>query len=117
MNHSFQFSFPLLKKEQIAPDTYSYYFDRKHTNFDFFPGQYVRITLPIIATDGRGASRFFTIASSPLEKNYIMITTKRGQSDFKNALANLPTGQSINMFGPIGGFYLRDDETFNRVFL
>jgi len=113
-----QFSLPLIKKEQIAEEVYSLYFDRTACkDFDFSPGQYIRMTLPIHATDGRGASRFFTITSSPLEKKYLMITTKKGKSDFKNTLLRLPEGDAVKMFGPIGGFYLREEEISEQVFL
>jgi len=113
-----QFFLPFLKKEQVAKDTFSIFFDRTACkDFDFFPGQYIRMTLPITTTDGRGASRFFTIASSPLEKRYLMITTKRGISDFKKKFLNLEKGSKIQFFGPIGGFYLREQETYEHVFL
>lgn len=111
-----QFFSVLLKKEQVAKDTFSFYFSRP-ADYDFLPGQYNQVTLPIIAADGRGSSRFFTIASSPLEKEYIMITTKIGQSDFKKKFFSLSMSEQIQFLGPTGGFILQDTDIFNHVFL
>lgn len=108
---------PFLKKEQVAKDTCSFFFDRKGVAYDFLPGQYNRVTLPITATDGRGNSRFFTVSSSPLEKDYLTITTKQGPSDFKKALFNLTQNEKMKFLGPMGGFVLHDEDMFDRVFL
>jgi len=71
-----EFYLPFIKKEKVAKDTYSFYWDSANIDLNFLPGQYVRMTLNIKNRDNRGSSRFFTIASSPLEKEHIMITTK-----------------------------------------
>lgn len=107
---------PFLRKEPVASNTYSFYFNRKGTHFTFFPGQYIRVTFPL-TTGKHKISHFFTIASSPLEKDYIRITTKMSNSDFKNKLAKLYENELVEMFGPLGGFYLHDDEKFHHVFL
>lgn len=122
-----EFCLSFIKKEKIAKDTYSFYFERgTHSNWDFLPGQYIRMTLAIKNPDNRGNSRFFTIASSPLEKDYIMITTKiiqsqvpdgTWQSSFKKRLVELTTGEKVKFFGPMGGFVLKEGEKEARVFL
>lgn len=111
------FQLPFLRKEQQARNAFSFYFDRRDMDFDFLPGQYNRVTLSIKAADGRGASRFFTIASSPLEKDHLVITTKAESSDFKKKFFSLAPGEKVQFFGPHGGFVLRDDENFPHVFL
>ena len=85
--------------------------------FNFLPGQYIRMTLDIDNTDNRGNSRFFTIASSPLEKKYIMITTKIIESSFKKRLMILKPQELVRFFGPMGGFVLDEEEKEKRVFL
>lgn len=105
------------KKEEIAKDTYSFYFDRRGYQFDFFSGQYIRMTLPTNSADGRSISRFFTIASSPLEKEHLIITTKTGISEFKKILFALKVGEQVKFFGSIGGFYLDENDTNEKVFL
>lgn len=105
----------LLRKENVSENAVSFYFSRPFDNF--FPGQYIRMILPIIPTDDRGASHFFTISSSPLEKEFFTVTTKVGQSDFKKYLFSMESGDEISIFGPLGGFYLREEDTSEKVFL
>jgi ferredoxin-NADP reductase len=104
-----------LKKEHLSTNTSSFYFDRANIPFDFFPGQYIKLTL--ITKEGKEISRFFTISSSPLEKNYLRITSKKGESDFKKVLFDLQQNQPVTIFGPLGGFFLKDNETNEHVFL
>jgi ferredoxin-NADP reductase len=112
-----EFYLPFVKKEQLAKDTYSFYFDIAKRGFNFLPGQYIRMTLDVKNPDSRGNSRPFTIASSPLEKGYIMITTKVIQSSLKKKLFNLKPGENVQFFGPMGGFILDEEEKVDRVFL
>ncbi len=121
------FLLPFLKKEQIAKDIYSFFFDRTKggfsakggpaTSWDFLPGQYIRLVLPHKNPDDRGTSRFFTIASSPLEKDILMITTRIIQSTFKKTLFALKPGENGQFFGPIGTFFLDEKDLQERVFL
>ena len=111
-----EFYLPLTKKEQLTKDVYSFYFKRPQ-DLDFLPGQYIRMILPIEKKDERGDSRFFTIASSPLEKDKIMITTRVIKSSFKKKLAELNIGERAKFFGPMGGFVLNEQDKDSRVFL
>jgi glycine betaine catabolism B len=92
------------KKEKISKDTYTFYFDRKKSNFDFIPGQYIKIFLDIENADDRGSSRYFTISSSPTDKDYLTITTRIIKSSFKLKLNSLNPGDKVRAFGPIGYF-------------
>lgn len=116
------FYLPLKKKEKVAKDTYSFYFDRvkrgfASKQFDFLPGQYVRMTLDIKNPDDRGTSRSFTIASSTLDNDHIMITTRIIKSSFKKRMVELVPGEKVKFFGPIGGFFLDEKDKDSRVFL
>lgn len=113
------FYLPFVKKEKVAKDTYSFYFNRisAPSGWDFLPGQYIQITLAIQNPDSRGASKVFTIASSPLQQQYIMITTKIIQSSFKKKLVELVPGEKVKFSGPFGGFVLNEEEKDRRVFL
>ncbi len=113
----FNFTLKFIGKEKISIDTYSFYFDRSNYDFNFLPGQYVRITLPHENPDERGISRFFTISSSPLEKDYAAITTKIIQSSFKKKLAALKKKETVNFFGPLGNFVLDEKRKENSIFL
>lgn len=122
-----EFYLPFVKKEQVARGVYSFYFDRRvQHGFNFLPGQYIRMTLNLYNPDNRGSSRPFTISSSPLDKDYIVITTKvikssvpngTGQSSFKKRLIELSAGEKVKLFGPLGGFVLNEEEKDERVFL
>lgn len=110
------YTVPFIKKIEVAKKTYSFYF-RRPTEFDFVAGQYNRWTLPIIATDGRGASRYFTISSPPSEKDTFVFTTEIIQSDFKKKLLELKIGQKIKIFGPMGNFILDEENENENVFI
>lgn len=102
-----EFSLPFLKKEQVADQTYSFYF-RRTKKIDFIPGQYIRMTLDLTENDPRGNSRFFSLCSSPLEEEFIMITTKIADvpSPFKKRLLSLTPNEVVRFFGPAGVFVL-----------
>lgn len=116
-NPTQNYIFRFIRKEPVAKDTYSFYFDRRGTDYDFSPGQYNRITIPIISRDGLGNSRDFTVSSSPLQKDILMITVKTGTSDFKKAFFTMQPDTPVKFFGPVGGFILRENELFPHVFL
>lgn len=111
------FQLQFLYKKQIAKNTFSFYFDRKNIPFDFLPGQYLTIQLPIQPKDGSGSSRKFTIASSPLNKEFLVVTTKKGQGEFKKALFALECNEYVTATGPLGGFILKDTDTYDHVFI
>lgn len=110
------FTLPFIKKEQIARDTCSFYFDRTNVEFNYIPGHYIRMIFPNV-TDPRGNSRLFSVASSPLEKDHIMITTKISQSPFKQTLNSLVPSTSIHFFGPVGRFLLDETDATPRICL
>ncbi|MDO8637941.1 MAG: FAD-dependent oxidoreductase [Candidatus Daviesbacteria bacterium] len=77
----------------------------KQIGFQFYPGQFLDIELNIEASDKRGKVRAFTISSSPSE-DFLMITPKKGISDFKKAMEKLKPGEFINSSHPAGTFIL-----------
>jgi glycine betaine catabolism B len=105
-----------IKKVRESKDSYSFYFTRPK-DFKFNPGQYVKIFLDIKNPDKRGSSRYFTISSSPTEKDFIVITTKIIKSSFKKEFLNLIPNEKINAFGPVGYFDFNQDKDKNIVLL
>ena len=105
-----------IKKEKISKDVYIFYFDRKNADLDFLAGQYIHLYLPV-NEKGRGNSRMFTIASSPLEKDYIFIATKKGKSIFKKSLFKLIPQTPVKFYGPSGGLILNEVKKPSYVFL
>lgn len=113
---SHTFSLPFVKKEQLAKDTYAFYFDRSRQDWDFHPGQYIQMMLSIENPDERGTMHYFTISSSPTDKKYLRIITKVIQSTFKKTLASLQPGQDVSFVGPNGEFFLQEEKP-SHVFL
>lgn len=104
-----------LRKEQITKDAWKFYF-RKPKSFAFIAGQYLKMKLPIKNPDLRGNSRYFTISSSPTEKD-LSIITKIGKSSFKKALIRLKIGEKVQIRGPWGDFVLPEKSTKKLIFL
>lgn len=104
MGKAVKFELTFLKKKKESKDAYSFYFDRKNLDLDFSPGQYLKLYLEVEKPDARGSSRYFTISSSPSEKDYLTITTRIIKSSFKKKLNSLMTGERVNAYGPIGYF-------------
>ncbi len=100
------FNLNFLRKEKISKDVFTFYFNRKNLSFNFLAGQYIHLYLPIENEKGRGNSRMFTISSSPLEKDYVLITVKKGKSLFKKSLFKLIPQTIVKFYGPSGGLVL-----------
>lgn len=124
-----KFEFPFIKKEKIATDTYTFYFDRVKPfgqlrasggyaeDFDFIPGQYIKLYLQIENPDVRGSSRYFTISSNPTDRKFLTITTKIIKSSFKKKLHSLKSGERVSFFGPIGYFTFNSKSKKPKIFL
>lgn len=111
------FFLPIASKKYETADVISVCFETKAAAVNFQAGQFVRLTLPGVANDARGSSRFFSLASSPTEKNFIMIATKISESPFKQQLAKLAVGEVVNISGPFGKFVLTNTASKQHVFL
>lgn len=70
----------------------------KPKGFSFYAGQYLDYEL-------NGDTRAFTISASPSEE-FLMLTTKKGQSEFKKALAKIKAGDEVKTSHPAGTFIL-----------
>jgi ferredoxin-NADP reductase/Na+-translocating ferredoxin:NAD+ oxidoreductase RnfD subunit len=78
----------LIRKIRTTPDTYDFLFSPDR-NINFRPGQYLEWTFAHQKPDSRGNRRYFTIASSPTEKEIrIGIKFPPTRSSYKNALLN-----------------------------
>ncbi len=103
MSPKAKYMLTLKSKVKIARDTAEFAFvpDRR---VSFKPGQYLEWTLAHSPSDSRGNRRYFTIASSPTEKNLLLgikFDAKKSSS-FKKALAELDEGKTI-MAGSLSG--------------
>lgn len=106
-----------VKKEKVSRDAFSFYFKWPGKDFNFIPGQYLKLFLDIKKADARGSSRYFTISSSPYDKENLIITTRIIKSSFKVKLDSLKKGDKISAFGPIGYFEFDPASNIQNVFL
>lgn len=99
----------LKEKIPLGTDLYDFVFSGRH-NMKFAPGQYMEWTLGHRTSDDRGNRRYFTIASSPSEKD-IQIGVKMYQpaSTFKQALNAMRVGDTIIASQLAGDFTLPTD--------
>lgn len=117
MKKAAKFELTFLRKEKLSKDVYSFYFSRKGLDFDFIPGQYLKLYLPIKNPDARGSSRYFTMSSSPTDLGFLTITTKIIKSSFKMRLNSLKPGEIVTAFGPIGYFNFDIKNKKPKIFL
>ena len=85
----------------------------------YLPGQYFYYTFPELKyPDPRGATRHFTLSSSPTEGNELRLTTRiREESGFKKTLDDLKIGSVIEGEGPNGTFILDENEKGTHVLI
>jgi ferredoxin-NADP reductase len=107
----------LIEKNNVADGTMSFKIDITNVDFKFIAGQFVSVMIKDMHYhDEKGNVRTFSIASSPLHKDYFMFATRMRESAFKKTLKEIPVGTLIDIFGPTGKFNL-PDETLKPVVL
>lgn len=107
----------LQEKSEIASNTYNFLFTPvKKLNFK--PGQYLEWTLAHEKRDSRGMRRFFTIASSPTEKEIIMgVKFYDKPSSYKKTLISMEAGDKIVASQLSGDFTLPKNKNKKIVFI
>jgi len=107
----------LKEKIRLTHDTYDFVFNL-NKNFSFIPGQYLEWTLGFKNPDSRGNRRYFTISSSPTEKDLrIGVKFYENSSSFKKNLLSLNMGDRIIAGNLAGDFVLPKDENKKLVFI
>jgi ferredoxin-NADP reductase/YHS domain-containing protein len=99
----------LASKEKLVDNVWAFRFEAD-TPISWTPGQFIRVELPHDNPDNEGTKRWFTISSTPHD-SYIQITTRVTDTTFKQALAALPIGGTINLVEqPDGDFVWQESE-------
>lgn len=102
-------------KEHVTDNIWSFHFTPS-TAIKWQAGQYMRVEVPHDSPDEGGTKRWFTVSSAPFEQK-ITIVTRVSDSSFKQALAGLEAGDTINMIDlPGGDFVWGEDDNTPRVF-
>lgn len=112
-----KFILKLKESREIALDTYEFVFS--HDNkFSFRPGEYMEWTLEKRDPDSRGNRRYFTIASSPTEKDIKLgIKFYPEPSSFKNRLLYMKPGDTIIAAQRGGDFVMPKNNEKKLVFI
>ncbi|MEI7741702.1 MAG: oxidoreductase [bacterium] len=107
----------LKKKTEIAPMVFDYAFSSAKP-LDFKPGQYLEWTLGHSSPDSRGNRRYFTIASSPTEKEiHLGVKFYDQSSSFKRALKAMAPGDTLVAGQLAGDFVLPKNASEPCVFI
>ncbi len=107
----------LKEKVQVAKDTYDFVFYNNHP-FNFKPGKYMEWTLGQNKIDSRGNRRYFTIASSPTEKEVRMgIKFYENGSSFKKKLLSMKKDDTIVASGLAGDFTMPKNKKNKLAFI
>ncbi len=94
---------------QLSTDTYEFVF-ANDSRLSFAPGQYMEWTLPHARSDNRGNRRFFTLSSSPGEREVRMgVKFYPRSSSFKRRLLRLRPGDRVAAGHLAGDFVLPKD--------
>jgi ferredoxin-NADP reductase/nitrite reductase/ring-hydroxylating ferredoxin subunit len=102
----------------IGTDITSFKFTRgENRNYlNYKAGQYGVVDLGT-KDDPEGPNRSFTLASSPTEEDYILISTRIRDTPFKHKFKDLPVGSLVEITAPMGNFTLHEQESMPAVFL
>ena len=108
----------LVEKRGEAKGTVSFFW-KPDKPVNYLAGQFFYFTLPSLKyPDPRGATRHFTLSSSPTEGEILRNTTRiREESGYKRTLNELPVGSVIEGEGPNGTFLVDEGEKGPFVFL
>lgn len=112
-----KFILKLNRIETVADQTFDFVFDADQPA-KFTPGQYAEWTLPHEKPDMRGNRRYFTIASSPTEKEFRMgVKFYPSPSTFKQELQAMKKGDIMVASQVSGDFILPKDPQKKLVFI
>jgi ferredoxin-NADP reductase len=108
-----EYHMTLMDRQRIARDTMAFWFDTNGARYEFRAGQHADFVFGSESDN----SRTFSIASSPLDKEPIMIAMRMRKTGFKSALKAAALGTRFIVSRPRGAFTLHRDITRPAVFL
>jgi ferredoxin-NADP reductase len=113
-----EYQMTLMDRQRIARDTMAFWFDTNSIRYEFRAGQHADFVFsrPYVGSKGEN-SRTFSIASSPHDKEPIMVAMRMRKTAFKNALKAAALGTKFTVSRPRGSFTLHRDITRPAVFL
>ncbi|HYM64909.1 MAG TPA: hypothetical protein VES68_00265 [Candidatus Sulfotelmatobacter sp.] len=114
---NYRFNLYLKNKKKLTNDTFEFEFD-KQNDLNFIPGQYMEWTLPHKNADSRGNRRYFSISSSPTEKDLtIGVKFYNPSSTYKKELLGLQVNGRIIASQVAGSFTMPKKSKAPLVFI
>jgi ferredoxin-NADP reductase len=99
----------LTSREHLTDNIWSFHF-KPSEPLTWTAGQFIRVELAHPNPDQEGTKRWFTVSSAPYE-GHVQITTRVTNSSFKQALAALPEGGTLELLEkPDGDFVWQDSD-------
>jgi ferredoxin-NADP reductase len=92
-------------------------FGDSKAQLDYSAGQFAFFKLEGVSGDAKGPIRHFSLASSPTEQDFIMISTRIRDTPYKQKLASLEKGAKVQAWGPEGEFTLHKDHSRPAILL
>jgi ferredoxin-NADP reductase len=108
-----EYQMTLVDRQRIARDTMAFWFDANGARYEFRAGQHADFVFGSESDN----SRTFSLASSPLGKEPIMIAMRMRETAFKTGLSAAAFGTKVKVSRPRGSFTLHNDVTKPAVFL
>ena len=108
-----EYQMTLIDRQRIARGTMAFWFDTNGARYEFRAGQHA----DFVFGSGSDNSRTFSLASSPLDKESIMVAMRMCKTGFKTALNAAEFGTKFKVSRPRGSFTLHRDVTRPAVFL
>jgi len=108
-----EYQMTLTNRQTIARDTMAFWFDANGARYEFRAGQHADFVFGSESDN----SRTFSLASSPFDKDSIMIAMRMRKTAFKSALKTAAIGTKFIVSRPRGSFTLHRDITRPAVFL
>lgn len=105
----------IIRLEQITQTVMSLILE-KPVEYNYMPGQFINITIPVDECDARCNKRNFSLVSSPTDE-YLQIATRRGVSRFKQTYEIISPGTAVKISPPLGKFTLNMDTKVKAVML
>lgn len=107
----------LKEKREVAKDIFEFVFTPNY-KLNYQPGQYAEWTLDHKTIDQRGNRRYFTLASSPTEKDILLgVRMVENGSSFKAALNHMKLGDRLYAGQRAGDFVLPKNSSEKLLFI
>jgi ferredoxin-NADP reductase len=108
-----EYQMTLVDRQRIARDTMAFWFHTNGARYEFRAGQHA----DFVFGSPSDSSHTFSLASSPRDREPIMIAMRMRPTVFKSALRAAALGTKVTVSRPRGSFTLHRDITRPAVFL